>query len=151
MKKKKYKSRRGIIPQKNAQSYGEYLYSLYKKDKKLSPKKVVNAARPKSSPIHDFFVWDNTEAGEKYREYQARALIKDLAEIIYDDDTEKNYQTNVAYYNVRDKNNKQLYVHVNDVVINDDYSNQVLNDIISRLIELTSLMNNFKRLLKKGA
>ena len=41
----------------------------------LWPKKVVDAARPESSPLHSRFEWDDTAAAENYRVWQARQLI----------------------------------------------------------------------------
>jgi hypothetical protein len=35
----------------------------------------VAIARKKSSEMHDFFEWDDSKAGAKYREHQARQLI----------------------------------------------------------------------------
>ena len=37
---------------------------------------VIDAARPKASPLHDRFDWDDTEAAHKWRQEQARALIR---------------------------------------------------------------------------
>jgi hypothetical protein len=42
----------------------------------LSPKVVVDAARPHNSILHNYFEWDDDVAGELYREAQARKLIK---------------------------------------------------------------------------
>lgn len=41
----------------------------------LMPSDVVEAARPKHSPLHGSFTWDDGEAAEKYRLWQARQLI----------------------------------------------------------------------------
>lgn len=41
----------------------------------LPPSTVVDAARPKSSPLHDYFEWDDTIAAEQHRLSQARSLI----------------------------------------------------------------------------
>jgi len=41
----------------------------------LRPKAVVEAARPDTSPLHNSFEWDDSEAAEKYRLHQARQLI----------------------------------------------------------------------------
>lgn len=48
----------------------------------LLPAKVVEAARPKSSPLHSRFEWDDTEAAENYRLWQARQLIRVVVEQI---------------------------------------------------------------------
>lgn len=37
---------------------------------------VVEAAKDETSPLHKHFDWDDTHAAEKYREWQARALIQ---------------------------------------------------------------------------
>jgi hypothetical protein len=41
----------------------------------LRPADVVEAARPKNSILHSRFTWDNDEAAERYRLWQARQLI----------------------------------------------------------------------------
>lgn len=41
----------------------------------LRPEIVVEAARPKSSPIHKYFMWNDNEAARRYRLQQARGLI----------------------------------------------------------------------------
>lgn len=42
----------------------------------LNPKIVIDSARDKKSPLHDYFVWDNAKASEKYRLIQAEELIR---------------------------------------------------------------------------
>ena len=37
---------------------------------------VIAAARPNDSPLHSKFTWDDTEAAHKWRQEQARALIR---------------------------------------------------------------------------
>lgn len=39
---------------------------------------VVEAARDEGHPLHDRFEWDDTVAGERFRESQARALIRSV-------------------------------------------------------------------------
>lgn len=42
----------------------------------LVPAEVVKSASRKSSPLHRFFTWDDTEAARRYREEQAAFLIR---------------------------------------------------------------------------
>lgn len=42
----------------------------------LKPEIVVEEARPKSSPIHNRFEWDDSAAAQHYRIWQARMLIR---------------------------------------------------------------------------
>ena len=44
----------------------------------LRPADVVEAARDPESPLHSHFEWDDTEAAEKWREEQARQLIRNV-------------------------------------------------------------------------
>ena len=44
----------------------------------LSPEAVVEAARPRTSPLHNSFEWDNRKAGEAYRILQAQVLIRSM-------------------------------------------------------------------------
>lgn len=48
----------------------------------LKPETVLEAARPPTSPLHSRFDWDDTEAAEKYRLWQARQLIRTCVEYI---------------------------------------------------------------------
>jgi len=41
----------------------------------VTPKEVVDVARPKNAPLHPFFTWDDALAAERYRQRQARDLI----------------------------------------------------------------------------
>ena len=49
----------------------------------LDPKEVVSAARPKLSPLHKFFTWDNGAAAEKFRLQEADRLIRSVC-VIYE-------------------------------------------------------------------
>lgn len=42
---------------------------------RLTPKNVVDEARPEESPLHPEFEWDDAVAAEKWREKQAQLLI----------------------------------------------------------------------------
>jgi len=42
----------------------------------LAPVQIVQAARPKDSPLHGKFTWDNRKAAEEYRLWEARELVK---------------------------------------------------------------------------
>ncbi len=41
----------------------------------LNPSDVVDSARPIESPLHSRFEWDDSEAAQRYRLWQARQLI----------------------------------------------------------------------------
>jgi len=45
---------------------------------KLTAEDVVGEARKKTSPLHDFFEWDDSKAAESWRLEQARGLIRSV-------------------------------------------------------------------------
>ena len=45
---------------------------------KITPRMVVDAARAEDSPLHSYFEWDDEIAAEKYREMQARTLLRSV-------------------------------------------------------------------------
>lgn len=49
---------------------------IYETRGELTPAVVVDEARDAAHPLHHRFEWDDTIAGEKYREHQAAALIR---------------------------------------------------------------------------
>lgn len=57
-------------------SLREHLQAIYAENGALTPRLVVDAARDPEHPLHDRFEWDDSLAGEKYREQQARQLIR---------------------------------------------------------------------------
>lgn len=66
-------------------------------DGRLMPADVVKAARDEDSPLHSSFEWDDTEAAQKYRLHQARALIRTVKLMV----TVREVPVSVPYY-VRD-------------------------------------------------
>jgi len=70
------------------------------KEKGLTAETILDEAKKKSSPLHNFFDWDNTTAGEKWRLQQARILINEVKIIV-------NSKEMYAFENVR-RNYKRI-------------------------------------------
>ena len=60
-------------PSKAAQTF---IRNLAAPGQTLKPERVVEAAKPETSPIHKYFTWDDTEAGIQWRLHEARNLIR---------------------------------------------------------------------------
>lgn len=60
---------------KKIQIYKKELDRIKKERKKLTAKIVVEEAEDKKNPLHDYFEWDNSKAGQEWRIQQARVLI----------------------------------------------------------------------------
>ena len=52
------------------------LADLHQQNDGLRPSEVVAAAKPKTSPLHCEFTWDDTKAAHEYRLNEARHLIR---------------------------------------------------------------------------
>ena len=67
----------------------------------VTPENFLNASRPKDSPTHKLFEWDNKKAAENYRLHQSRTVINNIRiEVVVED---KAFKV-PAYVNVSTKN-----------------------------------------------
>ena len=126
---KKYKATLGAPFKKSkVQKYGECLNKLSEKHNgRLKPQYVVDEARSSSSPLHDYFDWDDSVAAEKYRIYQARNLINHITvEISYDNEK----QDVKGWFSVNstpnDERLNKVYVTVDRVINEPELRNQIL-------------------------
>ena len=74
---------------------GHFLESL---GDSITPQAVVDAARPKRSPIHQLFEWNDTTAAERYRLHQARLHINHLEVVVTIDGEERSTR---AYHSIK--------------------------------------------------
>jgi hypothetical protein len=72
----------------------------------LTPPRVVESAKKKSSPIHDCFEWDNSEAAQRYREEQARYLIRSVVVVYSETEPTKEVR---AFVNVMNEESAPSY------------------------------------------
>lgn len=76
MSKAEYKLRRGFHVKGDKQAMGERLHKILKAnpDQNLQDDEILQDAEKVSSPLHDHFEWDDTEAAHQHRLDQARYL-----------------------------------------------------------------------------
>ena len=60
----------------NAQTAGEEIERIHRKHGQLLPADIVDESRHQSAPLHGVFEWRDQEAAEKYRQVQARELLR---------------------------------------------------------------------------
>lgn len=58
------------------QGVQQVVQKLYDERKSVKPSDLVEAAKPKSSPAHNGFTWDNAKAAHQYRLVEARNWIR---------------------------------------------------------------------------
>jgi hypothetical protein len=72
------------------------LETIYKKNGKITPQLLIDASKNPKDELHSSFVWDNEEAGRKYRLAQATAMILATRFICYLKDNGKKNAVNMA-------------------------------------------------------
>lgn len=152
MTKKIFKAATGSsIKKGRVQEYGEFLWKL--KDENgdvLKPSFVVEKAKPKSSPIHDFFEWDDKVAGGKYREWQARYLLSQIEIIEVVDGAEEPIKAfhNISITDANDESKERGYVTVENVRGNQDYLDIILDHAKKEIIGWEKRYSQYKKLRK---
>lgn len=94
-----YKYKTGSTHRVSASIAGPICQKLHDKNI-LTPKNLVEEARPEDSPLHPEFDWDDSIAAEKWREEQARQVIKNI--ILYQSDIQT--EREVVLEEIRDEN-----------------------------------------------
>lgn len=95
----------------------------------LLPQTVVESARSKKSPLHSRFEWDDSEAAEKYRIWQARQLIKVCVEVLPGINT----ATEVFVSLSEDRYGGRGYRVTTEVLQDEDLAAQMLEDALAEL------------------
>lgn len=96
----------------------------------ITPELVLNAAKPKTSPLHSFFCWDNTKAANAYRLVQAQALIRRI-KVTYLSHESRSVRVR-AYVNIEPETEDGMdaetgiYLPVEDVMSTKSYRDQLL-------------------------
>lgn len=126
MSKMVYEWRRGLettrVP---AQVAGERFESLrVKNNGQLTPRAVVQDARPAGSVLHPLFEWDDAVAAEKHREQQARTLIGAVVVKLPQQRAEASPVR--AFVNVRTEDEGQRYTSTVQALSDDGLRRQVL-------------------------
>lgn len=65
-----------------AERYGRELQRLYDTGVALTAGNVAAAARKRTSPLHDWFTWQNDAAADQWRLYEARNMLRGIAFVV---------------------------------------------------------------------
>ena len=113
----------------------------------LRPQAVVDAARPKASPLHGAFCWNNTEAADKYRLLQAQQLIRSFRVEIKVDGRSHNVPVFIGVSSDRDGGKAENpYRLAEDVAENADLLEVAERDAMEQLCALKTRYEHLKRL-----
>lgn len=101
---------------------------------RVTPEIIVEDARDESSPFHDAFEWDDSEAAEKFRLSQARTLLRSYTIRV---DTEDGPTVKVPAF-VRDptrESQEQGYVSTLVLRTEDENKREVMRREVERLLK----------------
>lgn len=107
---------------------------LEKKNVVVKPQDLVNEARAKHSPLHKFFVWDDSEAAESYRRHQAGQYIGRCKVYYKDGRKERGYQkVKVKVQYNGDEKMEEGYVSTARVLSEEELRSQVIKSGLREL------------------
>lgn len=92
----------------------------------LKPEEVVEAAKPRTSPLHRCFTWDDDAAAHQWRLEQARRLLRVFVHIV--DDGDKRIESRVFVALSSDRPDGGGYRALADVLEDEDLRQVLLHD-----------------------
>jgi hypothetical protein len=104
----------------------------------LTAKIVVEEARLETSPLHRCFEWDDGEAGQKYREWQARRLIRVVVT------KEEGQPSAPVFVHVTDTEGPR-YIKVSEAIKKPDLFQIALNELAVKLRAATQSVDSLLR------
>lgn len=153
MKTRIFKAKNGSqISSKKVQAYGESLYDLKEKmEGVLTPQSVVETAKSKKSPLHDYFIWDDSIAAEKYRTHQARNLLNSITiEIKIEgkiEDIKPFHNVKIIVHQGTELEEVQRgYVSIESIKENEYYMNQIIEEAHREMSEWGKRYRKYKSL-----
>lgn len=109
----------------------------------VKPSDVVKFARNENTALHNLFTWDDSIAAERYREIEARRIIRNI--IVIENDSSDDKKDNVIVVRAIMSTNErtQEYTTVQRVVANKDSYARLL---AAALAELTAFKKKYETL-----
>lgn len=99
----------------------------------LTAANLLKKASKKSSSLYEFFDWDNSSAGEKWRLQQARGIINEIKIIVEDKEMYAFENVNISVEdksktqpNIKSKFSSREYKPIVEIMNNNDYRRQLI-------------------------
>ncbi len=122
------------ISKATAQVLGEKFEEIRGKVGSLTAKAVVDEARSKRSPLHDFFEWDDAVAAEKHRLSQASELIRSVMVVIRSDPKDKPREVRALVSIVQEYG--RSFEPIAEVLTKKEWREQMLSEALQDLEEI---------------
>lgn len=150
---------RSQLTGKKAKQVANALYEIELRSG-LNADSVLDAARERSSILHDLFDWDDTVAAEKWRRQQAANLVRSV-HVIYEESDTGNRRESRAFMSV--EREEREYLRVETVMTDQNLRDQVLQRALAEaeqwrkryedmreLAEVFSAIEVTERRIRKG-
>ena len=138
--------------------YGQRLYELMSETKQdnLTAEAIVEDAKNKSTPYHDYFEWNNQAAGHQFRLQQARTMLGSIKIKIT---TEKKEERLIrAFHNV-ELDGERVYAPIQVVMKEPDLREQIIHKALAEAEgwarryetyrELNPIVKSIKKVVKQ--
>lgn len=132
------------LSDRDAEKIGKYLHKKFG-DSGVTPEQFVDAARPKSSPLHDYIEWVADEGLRQWQLQQARMCLNSIEVVIVEDDTE--YER-TRLYEVVVRDGERSYTPILVIKGDPDLSDQVRARFARDIAALEDRMERFDGLGK---
>lgn len=123
-------------------SLREQLEAIYAEHHRLDPQVVVDAARPKSHPLHGRFEWNNAVAGEAWRRVQAHELIRSVR-VVYREASDSGPEASVRAFHAVRREDGHVYESAETVAHDPLLRAMVLRDMERQWQELKRRYGDF--------
>lgn len=127
-----------------AQIVGEHFEQLERQQGYITPKTVLDSARSEMSVIHTCFEWKDDIAAEKYREEQARSLIRNLTIRMIESD-EKQVEPVRAFVNIQQADTSE-FISLQNVLKDEELTRQLLEQAKRDLASFTRKYSTLQEL-----
>lgn len=141
-----YKWKRKPKGAPEAEVASDCLMAIKKKRGGITPQLLVIEASKKRSPLHDCFEWDDTKAAGKFREIQARCILRFLvvAEVEGDDEPEEFVRAFVAASEITDEEENNSYLTIEEIRSDEDLDRQYKQQLLNELKEVKYRIKAYK-------
>lgn len=124
----KYSAANGArLSDSQAAIFGERITQLSEKQGFVTPKMVLDDARKPSSPMHEYFDWDNKKAAECWRIEQAKYLIRNIVVTVVNEECQEvRHFFSITPTEGMKTDATKVYVTLNSVLSDDNKRKEVV-------------------------
>jgi hypothetical protein len=114
----------------------DHLQAIYDTHGKLTPAIVVAEASDPAHPLHGKFEWDDSVAGQRYREQQAGGLIRKVRIVVREATETEPEHTVRGFHSTLDEDHKPVYRPLEEIASNPLAREMLLREMRRDIIAL---------------